>query len=684
MSVYGDEWEDADVSPNSLLEELVSVSRQIGTNPRLVLFGGGNSSIKLDGSDFKGDPARVLWIKSSGSDLGSVTADDFVGVVMDDLQRLIEREAMDDDEIVNFITHVMVNPNGPLPSIETLLHAFLPFGSVLHSHADAILTLSNVTDSHQVIQEALGDDVVVVPYIRPGFQLAKTAALALRLRTSDIRGMVLLHHGLLTWGDTPKEAYALHEELIAQAEQYISNLPAPVIVRSPFLPNDRRKELVQRIAPLLRKYLSADRRVLLSFSDNEELLSYSLRKDLGTVIERGVVTPDHLLFIKNTPMVLPVSFDLSNSDLLGLIESKVESYRQRYTNYFLRHSDRSLDMRSPDPVITVVPGVGVWAAGQDASSSRIALEMYAHTCSIYEMTERLGSYSSLSEDEVFDAEYWPMELRKLTLRPVSGEIQGQVAVVTGAAGGIGAAIARRLARAGAAVVLMDRDQKQLESTAHLLGKEVGDSNVLSVVADVSNETDVIEAFEAAVRTYGGVDILVSNAGSAVTGKLTDLSMEAWTASMQVNITGHFLVTREALRVMTRQGLGGSIVFIVSKNAFVPGKEFGAYSIAKAAELQLGRIAAIEHGSDGIRVNMINPDAIWTNLWDERIRADRAKAYQIDESELEDFYRRRSLLQRVVTVDDVAEMVLFLVSERSSKTTGAVIPVDAGIREGFPR
>jgi rhamnulose-1-phosphate aldolase/alcohol dehydrogenase len=665
------------------LEELVRVSREIGENPEYVLWGGGNSSLKGTEIDFRGLPVPVLRIKSTGADLKTVTVQDFVGLRLDDVLALRERNTMSDEEMRSYLAHCAVNPDGPHSSIEALLHAFLPFPAVIHSHADVILALVDTPDPAEAVRAALGNRVVIVPYLRPGFAMAKEASQAARAMP-QAEAMVLVNHGLVTWGDTPEEAYRAHLDMIARAEQFLGKRTSLEVDRRQRWPQEIREELAQRLAPLIRRCLASPVPCVLRFGDDERLLRFTERHDLEVISQIGAATPDHILHTKNTPLILPCRPEMTDAELAELVQSRALGFRAGYRSYFERHNNEQFRMRSPDPVVVLVPGVGVWAAGATALYARIPLDVYSHTVAVMEMAEKTGGYRSLPEAEAFEAEYWPLELYKMTLRPDPPELQGKIAMVTGAASGIGAAIAKRLAQAGAAVVLADRDRVRLQQTREALADEFGSDQVCEAVMDVADKDQVAQGFKTAVRAYGGLDILVSNAGTALTGELIDLGLTEWEASLRINITGHFLATQQALRIMKRQGLGGNIVFIVSKNAFVPGRGFGAYSVAKAAELQLGRIAAIEHAGDGIRVNMINPDAIWTGLWSPEVRASRSQAYNIPEEELEDYYRRRSLLQRTVTAEDVAEAVLFFVSERAGKTTGAVLPVDSGIREGFPR
>ena len=425
--------------------------------------------------------------------------------------------------------------------------------------------------------------------------------------------------------------------------------------------------------PALRGALSRDRKVILEFDDAPEVLDFLAREDAEKITHIGPATPDHLLYTKRYPLFLD--------------NDSVEKYIERYCAWYGERSTANgerFPMLDPTPRVILKRGVGMWTVGKDARAARIVHDIYRHTMRIIAGAEKLGGYETLNDDDAFHAEYWPLELYKLTLLPKEKELAGHVALVTGAASGIGRAIALRFAEEGAHVAVTDiADPSDVVSAIvdkHGLRRAVG------VKLDVSDENDVDRAFEKCVREYGGVDVIVSNAGVSSFGTLDALPLEDWERSFAVNTRGHFLVSRAAIRIMKAQGRGGSIVFNASKNVTAPGKEFGAYSVSKAAEAQLCRIVALEGGEFGIRANMLNPDAIFdgSRFWSPEMRAMRAQAYGIDADRLPDYYRNRTLLKTHVTAEDVAEAALFLASARSGKTTGAMLPVDGGVKEAFPR
>ncbi|MHB1628544.1 MAG: bifunctional rhamnulose-1-phosphate aldolase/short-chain dehydrogenase [Bacilli bacterium] len=676
-------WNDADVEGKDVLEQLVYASRLFGNENALVLWGGGNTSVKREEFDHLGRRMDVLRIKGSGSDLKVCDSKDFPGVRLAEVRELFTHEEMSDEEMVAFIERCMVEPRGSRPSIETLLHAFVPDEAVIHSHADAILALVDSQNWEETIRRVYGDSVLTVPYIRPGFAMAKMATSAIS-RAPKIRGLILMHHGLLTWGETVQEAYTRHLELVSLAENYLRKGATVEISREPRWTEEVRQDLKLRLAPLIRRAMGGGEPRILQVCTDEATLRFVERIDVEPLTRRGVATPDHILHTKRVPVVIPAESTMSDDELERLVDKRIDDFKKEYEASYRRYNATDLPMREPLPIIALVPGLGFWAIGRDPELAQVAHDVYRHNIDIMEWAESCGGYRTIDESQAFDVEYWPLELYRLALRPPGRELTGRVALITGAARGIGAAIAERFAQEGAVVVLGDRLVEDAVEMAEKIQMQYGPRSALAVPLDVTDEIQVTQAVEQIVSQYGGIDILVSNAGIAPTGALADLSRANWDHSLAINLTGHFLVTREVVKVMRRQRMGGSLVYIVSKNALVPGKEFGAYSVAKAGEAQLARIAAIEHGRDGIRANMINPDAIWTELWSPDVRADRAQAYNIAESELEEFYRHRSLLDRLVTVTDVAEAALFFASNRSDKTTGAILPVDAGIREGFPR
>jgi rhamnose utilization protein RhaD (predicted bifunctional aldolase and dehydrogenase)/NAD(P)-dependent dehydrogenase (short-subunit alcohol dehydrogenase family) len=586
------------------LQLLVERSRRIGADPALVLHGGGNTSTKLVETDHTGTERRVLRIKGSGSDLATCVPRHFPGLWLDELLPLRKREAMSDDEMVDYLARCMVEPDAPRPSIEALLHAFLPAAHVDHVHADAICALANAPDPEAAVRDALGDDIAVVPYLRPGFELAKRVA-----EHADARAVVLAHHGLITWGEMHEESYGLTVELVERATEYVGLRPIEVERRgaAPFV--------------ALRGVLSKERRQVLAVDGAQ--LAIADRDDVGEIAAIRS-TPDHMLRIG-------------------------------------AHSNG-------DGPVFLVPGVGCIAAGPNRPTAKMRLEIAAHSHAVAAATrDRFGGASWLTEQEVDDFVNWPLELYKLTLAPPLPELAGHVAVVTGAASGIGKEIADDLATRGAEVVRADLHDADVEG-------------------DLTDEHVADELVRITLGRYGGLDAVIFCAGIAATGELGELPDDEWRRSLEVNLTSHFLLTKRVWPVFREQAIGGSLVYVASKNAFAPGAGFGPYSVAKAGLVQLMRIAALEGGPLGVRANAVNPDAVFggSKLWSDEVRRERAEAHGVAADELEAFYAGRSLLGREVTAHDVAEAVAFLVSDRSRSTTGAVIPVDGGVPAAFPR
>jgi len=661
------------------LERLVARSRLIGADPSLVLHGGGNTSTKLVELDHLGREQRVLRIKSSGSDLATVEARDFPGLRLDEVLPLREREAMSDREMVAYLGRCLVEPDAPRPSIETLLHAFLPASHVDHVHADAICALANAPDPRAAVHDALGDDIAVVPYLRPGFELAKRVA-----ELAGARAVVLAHHGLVTWGDTHEESYGLTLELVDRARTFLDARRTE---------SGRGEEPDRAQAELLlvrlRGRLSRKRRQVLATGRSQRGLAD--RRDVGEIARRRS-TPDHMLRIGSRTLVL---------DLDGDLDAAVTEFEDESRASYERHAGPGDPLPlDPAPRVALVRGFGCIAAAPDARTARVRVELAEHSHAAVAATlDAFGSASWLSQREVFEFEYWPLELVKLTLgarhegtlasqplRPAYAaaapppELAGHVVVVTGAASGIGREVARDLAVRGAHLVLADRDADGLGETAAELDEAVG------VTGDLTDRATVDELVHAAIAAYGGVDAVVFNAGIAPAGELAGLDEAEWRRTLDVNLTSQFLLTKRVLPVLREQGLGGSLVYMASKNAFAPGAGFGPYSVAKAGLVQLAKMAALEGGAAGIRANVVNPDAIFTGsrLWSDELRRERAEAHGVTVGELESFYAKRSLLGRPVTAADVAEAVAFLVSDRSRATTGCTITVDGGVPAAFPR
>jgi rhamnose utilization protein RhaD (predicted bifunctional aldolase and dehydrogenase)/NAD(P)-dependent dehydrogenase (short-subunit alcohol dehydrogenase family) len=718
-------WSDAEAAALPELDGLLYASRLVGADPSLVLWGGGNTSVKRVERTPLGDECLVLRVKGSGSDLKSVQPRDFPGLRLDLLLRLRERETLDDDAMLAYLALCTIEPGGARPSIETLLHAWLPARFVVHTHADAILGITNTPHAAEWTAAAFGEAACFVPYVRPGFTLAKVIDAALAQQPAA-RCVVMEKHGLTTWGETAREAYEATIEVCARAEEFLrrrARTPQPFggTRVAPLSAAERRRVYVA-LAPVLRHLATAPLgpaadgpptpeppdpagarplyRVL-RFDDSPDVLEFVGAAAAERLAAVGPATPDHMLHTKLRPLYVPWDDPTDLGAAERALRAAWERYAVEYSEY-VRQGGRSGGLQEaaggrvppallaeaalPRPRVVLLPGVGMVTIGRDARAATIAADIYHHAIWVMRAAEGLDQYQSLERPDAFDIEFWPLELYKLTLAPPPAELAGRIALVTGAGSGIGRAIARRFAAAGAHVVVTDLDGAAAEQVASALVQQHGAGRAVGVAMDVTREESVAAGIEAALLAYGGLDILVSNAGIAPCAPIVDLDLATWERSLAVNATGHFLVARAALRLFAAQGRGGNLVFVVTKNALAPGKDFGAYSAAKAAELQLARVLAIEGGPLGVRVNMLNPDAIFegSRLWSDDLKRARAASYGIPVEQLPTYYRQRNLLGVPVYAEDVAEAALFLASDRSAKTTGCIVTVDGGVREAFPR
>lgn len=690
-------WRDEEAGALSGLDLLVYRSRLIGRDPNLVVWGGGNTSIKHEETDFRGRRVRVMRIKGSGSDLKTIEAKHFPGIRLDDLEPLEKRATMSDEEMVAYLVHALMEPQSPRPSIETLLHGFVPHPHIDHTHADAILALTNTADGRRQVEAVYGQDAVWVPYRRPGFTLSREVAEAIKA-SAKARCVVLEKHGLITWGRSAKESYDATIEMNTRAEEHARQRAAGRAVFGPaaraVLPREARRAVVARIAPRLRGLLSGRppgaARAILRFDDGDDVLEFVSSRGARDLCLAGPATPDHLLYTKPRPLFVEPPADLeAPGGAEGLKAALAEGLRQYaawYDEYVRKHGTGKEPRLDPIPRVVLIPGVGMLTAWKDAKHTRIVADIYHHTIGVMRAAQGIGEYRSLDIRDTFDVEYWPMELYKLTLAPPEKELARRVALVTGAAHGIGRAVARLFAAEGCHVAVTDLDGEKAAAVAREICDAQGMDRAIGLRLDVAEEASVEAAFRETVLAYGGVDLVVSNAGMAHSAPLDKMDLKDWQRSLDVNATGHFLVGRAALRILKDQMIGGGLVFVASKNVLAPGKDFGAYSAAKAAETQLARVLAIEAGEHGIRVNIVNPDAVFqdSRLWSEAVRQERARAHGVLPDQLEDFYRKRNLLKVRVLAEDVAQAALWLASDRSGKTTGCILPVDGGVREAFPR
>jgi len=655
------------------LHELVDRSNRIGDDPSLVVYGGGNTSAKGTIIDHLGRQQRVMWVKGSGADMRGSIDSDYPALRLSELTALRDRGEMSDEEMTDLVTRALIDPGARRPSIETLLHAFLPFAHIDHVHADAICALTNHAEGERITREALGEGFAYVDWIRPGFELSKIVG-----ELAHYEGVVLAHHGLVTWAEESDTCYRRTIDVVDSARAFVDahSIAAGPPPRHDDLPDDELEKLLLH----LRGALSRTGHQILRVDDRLRGIADDPRVD--TIVAGGVSSADHMLRIK------PLSMALSATDAES-VSNAVDGYRMSYESYVERNADlmpEGFTGHDPMPRVTLVPGVGAITTGRHRKEAEVAADIAVHTHSVAQtVLNAFGEPQPLSDAETFRFDYWPMELYKLSLKPAPAEFAGRVVIVTGSASGIGRGIALSLARLGCSVALADLDSSGLDDVASMI-VNAGGPEPITLAGDQSDPAVVQRTVGSTIRHFGGIDGVVMNAGIGVTGSLTELTDEQWRSAMDINLTSAFMLTRESMRAMKEQGIGGSLVYVASKNAFGPGANFGAYSVSKAGMVQLMRIAALEGGGGGIRANAVNPDAVFDNsgLWDSGLREERAAAHGIAPEDLEDFYASRNLLKRRVTTADVAASVEFLLSDRSSRTTGSVMTVDGGVAGAFPR
>jgi len=694
------------ISTPTTLAQLVARSRRLGADRSVCNWGGGNTSAKSDEVDFRGRPARILWVKGSGSDLASVTEASFTGLYLEDVLPLLDREHTSDSEMVDYLAHCFYEPGRPRPSIETLLHGFLPFNHIDHTHADATNYFACAADGEKLARDCFGDRLIWIPYRRPGFGLAREVALAVRAR-SYAQLVILAKHGLITWGDTDEECYTATLRTVAQAREYVEARIARSDraifggSRVTTLSSEERHSIAAQVAPILRGLVSGEKRQVLRYEDGEDVLTFADSLDAPRLTGIGAACPDHLVHTKPWPLL--VDWRPGRGDVTALAESLrsgVAAYVEKYRGYLEANAQQNLDpdaaapifrasdaASDPHPRVILIPGVGMFTTGKDAMMADVSAQLYHRAIAVMRGAEACGGFISLSDGESYAVEYWPLEQYKLKLAPPEREFARHVALVTGAAGGIGSAICRRLAQDSAHIVATDIDLEGAAQLAAYINQQYGQGRAIAVKMDVTSEESVRAAFEQAALTFGGIDVIVNNAGLASSAPITGTSLAEWNKNWNVLATGYFLVAREGFRLLQAQGRGGNLVFIASKNALVAGKNAAAYSTAKAAEAHLARCLAEEGGQFGIRVNTVNPDAVLagSRIWDSAWRQERAATYGVAPDQLEEVYRKRTTLGVNILPEDIAEAVAFFASPvRSLKSTGNMLNVDGGVAAAYPR
>ncbi len=686
----------------SALDALVARSNNLGADRTVCNWGGGNTSSKTTLPDHMGRPTRVLWVKGSGSDLATVTEASFTGLRLDDLLPLLERERMSDTDMVAYLGYCYSQPGRPRPSIETLLHAFLPAAEVDHTHADAANFLACATDGERLARALFGDELVWIPYIRPGHALSRQVALAVRANPRA-KLVILAKHGLITWGETEQDCTASTMAMIARANDFVRDRlsdPAFGGPRCAVLAAQERRALVAEVAPTLRGLVSGQRKAILRFEDTSDVLEFASSADAPRLTGIGAACPDHLVHTKPWPLLVDWTPDQGAAALEDALSRGVEGYIARYNRYLEQNAGQDLDLygdtsvyrqtdaaTDPAPRVVLIPGVGMITTGKDAAAADVSAQLYHRAVAVMRGAEACGGFTSLTDAESYAVEYWPLEQYKLKLAPPERELARQVALVTGAAGGIGSAICHRLASDGAHIVATDIDLPGALKLADELCARYGAGRAVAVMMNVTDEDSVREAFAEAAVAFGSVDIVVNNAGLASSAPLVETTLAEWQKNISVLATGYFLVAREAFRQLQQQKRGGALVFVASKNALVAGKNASAYSAAKAAELHLARCLAEEGGAHGIRVNTVNPDAVLSGsrIWDSSWREERARNYGIAPDQLDEYYRKRTTLGVSILPEDIAEAVHhFASAARSSKSTGNILNVDGGVAAAYPR
>ncbi|HEV7320756.1 MAG TPA: bifunctional rhamnulose-1-phosphate aldolase/short-chain dehydrogenase [Ensifer sp.] len=686
-------WDEAKAAGMSESERLLYRSNLLGSDKRITNYGGGNTSAKVMEKDpLGGGSVEVLWVKGSGGDVGTIKLDGFATLYMDKLNALktIYRGVAYEDEMVGYLPHCTFNLNPRAASIDTPLHAYVPKKHVDHMHPDAIIAIAAAKNSRELTAKIFGDDIGWLPWKRPGYELGLWLE-KFCLENPAARGVVLESHGLFTWGDTAKEAYETTVEIINKAIAWFeaeNTGPAFGGAVKPVLDAAARADIARKLMPVIRGLISADEKKIGHFDDSQAVLDFVTSKDLKPLAALGTSCPDHFLRTKIRPLV--INFDPANPDVaktLAALPEAIAAYRADYAAYYERckHAD-SPAMRDPNAVVYLVPGVGMITFAKDKATARISGEFYVNAINVMRGASGVSTYVGLPEQEAFDIEYWLLEEAKLQRMPKAKSLAGRIALVTGGAGGIGKATANRLMQEGACVVLADIDESALAAAVAELSARYGKDVVRSVSMNVTSEAAVEGGFADTLLAFGGLDILVSNAGLASSAVIEDTTLSLWNKNIEILTTGYFLVSREAFRIFRQQKAGGNVVFVASKNGLAASPGASAYCTAKAAEIHLARCLALEGAAAQIRVNVVNPDAvlrgskIWTGEWKEQ----RAAAYKMDVDDLEAHYRERSMLKLSVFPEDIAEAIYFLSSDMSAKSTGNIINVDAGNAQSFTR
>lgn len=680
-------WNESEAAGRDALDLLVYRSNLLGADRAVCNIYGGNTGTKAVETDFRGKPVRTLWVKGSGSDLATMKRKDFAGLRMDDVEALFARRAMTDEEMTAYLSQSLIRQNMPRQSIETLLHGFIPAAHTDHTHPDAVISLACSPNGKQWMREIYGERAAWVDYIRPGFTLSKQIAAAVR-ENPKIECVVMGKHGLVTWGDEQKACYDHTLAVIQLAEDFIARRAQGRRVFGAITATELRaagrREVAEHVMPVLRGAAGTPRSIL-HFDDAPDVLDFVNAGDARKLSSIGAACPDHLVHTKRIPMF--VEWDGNNlQSLVSSLREEMSEYIMQYERYFSENRNEGDKMFNPVPRVVLIPGVGMITTGKDAQLAQVSADLYHRAINVMHGSTALDEFHSLTPAEAYGVEYWPLELYKLAQRPPDRELAGRIAFITGAASGIGRATAYRLAQEGAHVVIADLNLEGAQNVAEDIAKRFGQQRGYAVQCNVTSEEQIADAFRQTVLMYGGVDIVVNNAGIASSTSIYDTTVQEWDKLQNILVKGYFLVAREAFKIWQKQNLGGAMVFVASKNGLLASKNAAAYNSAKAAEIHLARSLAEEGGPIGVRVNIVNPDAVLhgSSIWDAGWREARAKGMGISSDQLEEAYRQRTTLKLNVYPEDIAEAILFFVSDRSSKTTGGMLNVDGGLVAAYVR
>jgi len=676
---------------------LIYRSNLLGADLRLTNYGGGNTSCKVMAKDpLTGQETEVMWVKGSGGDLGTLKKSGLAALYVDRLRSLknIYRGVEHEDEMVELFNHCIFDLSSKAPSIDTPLHGFLPFAHIDHLHPDAAIAIAAAKDGKKITQELFNGQIGWVEWKKPGFELGLQLKACLDANPG-IRGIMLGSHGLFTWGNTAYESYINTLEVIEKCAEYLEQnygKKGPVFggQKIQSLPEADRKKQAAAIAPVLRGFTSSERNMIGHFTDDPRVLEFINSNDLDRLAPLGTSCPDHFLRTKISPLVLDLQPGEDLSDVAAIKERLApafEAYRKMYTEYYetCKHPN-SPAIRDTNPVIILYPGVGLFSFSKDKQTARVAAEFYTNAINVMKGAEAISEYTSLPRQEAFNIEYWLLEEAKLQRMPKPKALSGRIALITGSAGGIGKAIAKKFVEEGAVVILNDMNAERLQGAGEEFKKQFGRDSYATAVMDVTKEDEILGAMEVAALAFGGVDIIVNNAGLSISKSIADHTEKDWDLLYDVLVKGQFFVTQAAVAVMKKQAIGGDIINIVSKNALVSGPNNAGYGSAKAAQLHLSRLNAAELGADKIRVNVVNPDAVISdsNIWAGGWAEGRAKAYGITVAELPAYYAKRTLLNEIILPDDIANACFAFTGGLLGKSTGNVLNVDGGVAMGFVR